>query len=239
MNSQKEFMKIDNQKFYNVIVGKGETVVFIPGWLSIIDEMPFDKMFLKGEHQLLKEYQIKFLHLSNMYKSSYSEKPFMLHDYSNELKMYLDFLNLKKVSLIAHSAGGRFVIHFASMYPEYVNKIILISTAGLKSPSKNLDKKLSRVKFYFAKFFANDKQTELLRQTFTNLYTSDLTNEIRNIKNDTLILWGENDTEMSVRKAYIFNKLIPNSKLITYPDRGHMIIHNAKIYDDIYNFLKQ
>ncbi len=38
----------------------------------------------------------------------------------------------------------------------------------------------------------------------------------------TLILWGENDTWISVSQGYLLGKAIPQSKLIVFPNTGHV-----------------
>ncbi len=83
----------------------------------------------------------------------------------------------------------------------------------------------------------NDEQKELLKETFVNVYHSDLTETLKDIKSETLIIWGQKDTEMRVAKAHKSNELIPNSELIIYPDLGHMTIRESKVFIDIFKFL--
>src|SRR2546425_8154609 len=46
--------------------------------------------------------------------------------------------------------------------------------------------------------------------------------DIANIKTPTLILWGENDRTIPVEAAYTFHAAIAGSKLIVYPNTGHV-----------------
>src|SRR5262249_11833249 len=46
--------------------------------------------------------------------------------------------------------------------------------------------------------------------------------EIPKIKTPTLILWGENDRTIPVEAAYAFHTAIAGSKLIVYPNTGHV-----------------
>jgi len=128
------------------------------------------------------------------------------------------------------------VLKYALMYPEKVNKIVLMSAAGLKSP-KIKKERLERVRFYFAKFFANTKQKELLKETFVNVYNSDLTDQLAKIKTKTLILWGEKDTEMNIKKAHKFHELLPNSQIVIFPKLGHMLIRKSEVYKEVFKFL--
>ncbi len=47
-------------------------------------------------------------------------------------------------------------------------------------------------------------------------------NQLSQIKQPTLILWGENDKILGIKDAPIFEKLIPNSKLVWVKDCGHV-----------------
>lgn len=47
-------------------------------------------------------------------------------------------------------------------------------------------------------------------------------NDIPNIKTPTLILWGEDDRTIPVEAAYAFHASIAGSKLIVYPNTGHV-----------------
>src|SRR5438445_387704 len=46
--------------------------------------------------------------------------------------------------------------------------------------------------------------------------------DIANIKTPTLILWGENDRTIPVEAAYAFHAAIAGSKLVVYPNTGHV-----------------
>jgi pimeloyl-ACP methyl ester carboxylesterase len=45
---------------------------------------------------------------------------------------------------------------------------------------------------------------------------------IRDIRAETLILWGKQDHWLPVSFAYEFRELIPNARVIVYPDAGHV-----------------
>lgn len=232
---EKNYLTIGDRKFFYVVLGNGEPVIFLPGWLALTDKMKFKKMFKESE-DFLSKYKIYFLQLSNLYKSSYSEVPYTIDDYSDELKEAIHALGYRKVHLVGHSAGGRFALHFLHKYPNMVKKLVLMNAAGLKSPKKS-ESRLRNIKYFFAKFKAGKEKKKLLRETFINVYYSDLTETLKDIRIPTLIIWGEKDKEMKVRKAHKFHELIPNSELIIYPDLGHMTIRESKVFADIFKFI--
>src|SRR5262249_13153596 len=46
--------------------------------------------------------------------------------------------------------------------------------------------------------------------------------DVPNIRTPTLILWGEDDHTIPVEAAYAFHAAIAGSKLIVYPNTGHI-----------------
>lgn len=63
---------------------------------------------------------------------------------------------------------------------------------------------------------------EATRERFQLPFTNDVKEHIADIKAPTLILWGEQDHLIPVASAYAFHKDIPGSKLIVYPQTGHI-----------------
>jgi pimeloyl-ACP methyl ester carboxylesterase len=53
---------------------------------------------------------------------------------AHDLKETLDYLNLQNVNLIGHSMGGKAVMRFSQLYPEYVNKLIVVDMGVKEYP---------------------------------------------------------------------------------------------------------
>ncbi len=65
-----------------------------------------------------------------------SSKPkvtYSLFYFSDFLKMFADALKLSRFSLIGHSMGGKHNLAFTVLYPEYVEKLVLVDTDGFIS----------------------------------------------------------------------------------------------------------
>ena len=60
-----------------------------------------------------------------------------------------------------------------------------------------------------------------MRNTFKNIINLDLTNNLTNIKANTLILWGEKDLDTPLKDAKIMHKKITKSELIIFPNCTH------------------
>lgn len=64
--------------------------------------------------------------------SSYNTPVNSLRDFAEDLKLFAEALNLKKFSLAGWSTGGGVIMYFAIDYPEYVDKLILVESVGIK-----------------------------------------------------------------------------------------------------------
>ena len=158
------------------------------------------------------------------------------------------------VILVGASMGGAAAIDFTLTYPEVVQKLVLIDSAGLTGGSP-----LSKLMFppldYFAtQFLRNPKiRQSISRAAYKNksLASSDaqicaalhlempswelaliaftksggyssFKNKLSQIKQPTLILWGDSDKILGTVDAERFNRAIPHSKLIWISDCGHV-----------------
>jgi len=66
---------------------------------------------------------------------------------------------------------------------------------------------------------AGTREATITRSTIRD---KPIRNDIPKIKTPTLILWGENDRTIPVEAAYAFHAAITGSKLVVYPNTGHV-----------------
>lgn len=199
--------------------GTGNTdVVCLHGWPG--DSTKWAELSSYLDNQNLS---IWSLDLPGWGKSSL-DQVFTLKDYANYLKKFLEKHNILNPILIGHSFGGRVAIKYVNIYPEDINKIILISSAGIVDQS--LHEQL-RIKFseLLPSFIKNNLHPWLgsydyrqankhKRQTFNNIVTEDLRALISSINCPTLLLWGDEDHTTPIKHAKVFNALIKKSQLI-------------------------
>lgn len=157
-------------------------------------------------------------------------------DFAVSLKEKLDYLQIKKVNLVGHSFGGRVIAKFCYLYPEMVEKIVLVDCAGLPPKrgmwyhikvgwykfnvflaNKNLIKKERLLKFGSSDY---KNLSPILKQSFKNIVNEDLTKCYSCIKEPTLIYWGKKDKDTPIYMAKKLNKLIDGSGLVVV-DAGH------------------
>ena len=106
------------------------------------------------------------------------DKPFTIEQCVADIKEFLDFRDIKKVHMLGHSMGGMISIEFASQYPEYVDKLVLVDTCADIWDNAIGYAMLKPVVMRF-KFFADNmsvfKDHKLWEFVF-DLYTRNLTN---------------------------------------------------------------
>ena len=158
--------------------------------------------------------------------------PYALDDYINDIKEYMYKNSIVRPSVIAHSFGGRIAIKCAAENERFFNKLVLTGAAGLK-PKKTIKKTLKKATFNILKrfiskeklymFYSDDYNalSPIMKESFKKIVSEYLDEQAKKIKNDTLIIFGENDTETPIYMAKKLNKAIQNSKLKIFSGAGH------------------
>ncbi|MBF8250138.1 MAG: alpha/beta hydrolase fold protein [Candidatus Levybacteria bacterium] len=167
------------------------------------------------------------------------DKVWKLENYIQWLKNITD-KEKDKVILIGQSNGGRISLAFTNLFPQKVEKLILIDSAGIyhnelplrikrivfKTIAK-IGKKLTSsksMKDLLYKFARESDYKDLdknAKQTMINLLNSDKDLNISQLSTPTLIIWGTNDKTTPLSDGLLMNSLIQNSKLKIIKDAGH------------------
>ena len=178
----------------------------------------------------------------------------------------LEEMDIEKFNLLGHSMGGMIVQEMAKIAGEKIAKLICYGTGSIgdipgrfesmdesKEKLKNigLEKTAHRIaKTWFvesdkAKYFylcSNAwKATSL--ETADNALTAmknwNGLENLKNINNQTLIIWGDQDKAYNFNQVDTLNKNIPNSDLIIFKGCSHNVHleEPEKFNDTIKNFL--
>ena len=224
-------------------------VVFLHGWGGSVDSfgsvirlLPESRFFVN-------------LDFSGFGKSAEPERPYCVDDYVNEVKNLLDLISVKKVTFVCHSFGGRVAIKFINRFPDFVEKVVFVDSAGIRPP-KTLWQRFSILRYkikkklvkcgicstrVLEKYGSEDYKclSLVMKATFVRVVNEDLSELLTNIQVPTLIVWGEKDKDTPVWMAHRFHKAIKGSRLIVYKDSGHFsYLDNLDdfVYS-LYNFL--
>ncbi|MEG1500290.1 MAG: alpha/beta hydrolase, partial [Clostridia bacterium] len=163
------------------------------------------------------------------------------NDYCEIIRLIQKKENIQKFHIIAHSFGGRVAILFASRYNESVDKILLTGSAGLKSKF-SAKRQLKILKFKLLKklgfknlegYGSSDYRTlpNVMKKTFVNIINQQLEKECAGITQQTLLVFGENDSETPIYMAKKFKRLIKNSEIIIFKNCAHFAyLENPQLF---------
>ncbi|MDE6273025.1 MAG: alpha/beta hydrolase [Muribaculaceae bacterium] len=164
-------------------------------------------------------------------------------EYTDCIEKLIRSLNLKDVSLLGHSFGGRIGILYSSRHPE-VHKLVLVDAAGIKPKRKPqyyfkvytyktlkhllpvlFGKKLgeSLLNQYRGKAGSADykQSSPVMRGVMSKCVNQDLKFAMPSIKAPTLLVWGSEDTATPLSDAKTMERLIPDAGLVNFEGAGH------------------
>jgi esterase len=104
---------------YSKIVGEGKPLIIIHGFLGMSDNWKSFGLLYAAEG-----FQVHMLDLRNHGRSFHSDD-FSYEIMSKDLLKYCQHYNLKDISIIGHSMGGKVAMVFATTHPEIVEKLIV------------------------------------------------------------------------------------------------------------------
>lgn len=160
-------------------------------------------------------------------------KPYGVEDYTKDIyELIKSFDDGLDNYVVGHSFGGRVGIELSAFYPEMVKGLILVAAAGLRKKRSILFKIKAKIIKILAKIFPNMKlgspdylkATGIMRQIFVKVINHNQEEIAKNIKCQTLLIYGENDTETPAEFGERFSKIIPSSKLHILKNIGHLSI---------------
>ena len=201
-------------------------------------------------HYFRKDYDVFAPDLKGFGENKNMVKPYSLDDYIRDVEEYKYKYGIKNPHVIAHSFGARIAIKASAQNKEFCDKLVLTGAAGLKPKNtllkmskralfKALRKVVPKEKlkiFYSKDYLAVD---EVMRKSFNLIVSEHLDDKIQNVKNPTLIIFGERDKQTPLYMAKRLFNGIPDSRLVVIEGAGHFcfIDKPAKFNTEVREFL--
>lgn len=160
-----------------------------------------------------------------------------LDDYCTTLRLFMEKVGVARAVLIGHSLGGRIAVKFAASYPDRVEKLVLIASAGIPPQSWRLTllgagRIFFKTVFWAFRDFAFILRLENLlgaifggpdyratatyrplRETLKKVLAEDLRPDAAQISAPTLLLWGRNDQITPLADGEKYHALIRGSRM--------------------------
>ncbi len=166
-------------------------------------------------------------------------------DYAEWLKKFMVAANIQKPHIIAHSFGARVAFKLLSEDADAAQKLVITGGAGLvKQRSKAYIRRVKayrRVKKLFPRYAEKHYGSEeyrrlspLMKESYKKIVNEDLAIAAASITNETLLIYGENDTVTPVKEeGETFNSLIPDSRLEVMEGCGHFCFsERPEVFND-------
>lgn len=156
---------------------------------------------------------------------------------------FLETMNYQNIHLLGNSLGGHVALVHVLKHPERIKSLILTGSSGLfengmgdtypKRGDYEYIRKKTEMTFYDPVTATKDLVDEVFEITNNRIKVikiialaksairNNLGEELNQIKQPTLLIWGNNDVVTPPFVAREFNKMIPNSELYFVDKCGH------------------
>lgn len=241
-------------KFKFIEEGEGEPLVLLHGLFGALsnfkDLIDYFRPHYKVVVPMLPLFELDILHTT-------------VGGLAKHVHKFLEFKDYKNVHLLGNSLGGHVGLVHVLKHPERIKSLILTGSSGLfengmgdsypKRGDYEYIKKKTEITFYDPKTATEELVNEVFEITRNRLKVikiialaksairNNLGEELSNIKQPTLLIWGNNDTITPPFVAREFNRLIPNSELHFIDKCGHapMMEQPEEFNQILHKFLKK
>ena len=246
---------IKDNKYEYVDIGKGPVLIFLHGLMGALSNFEQTaKIIAHNGYRViipsLPIYTLPILKTSAKGISRFLEK-------------FIGDLKLKDVSLLGNSLGGHVALIYTKNNPEIVKRLILTGSSGLyektmgdsfpRREDYNYIKEKTQDVFFDPKIATKELVDEVFESVNSrekvirilaiakSAIRHNMAKDLHNMKQNTCLLWGKNDTVTPPEVAEEFHKLLPNSDLFWFDKCGHapMMEHPIDFANTCVEWLKK
>ena len=249
------------QEIYIDDIGNGYPLVLVHGYLGSSEMWSLQKSFLS------KYFRIITPALPGFGESFNAKSLNSINLMAKFIIQQIDLKNIDKFNLMGHSMGGMIVQEIANISGNRINKLICFATGpigdipgrfepinisreklktdGIEITANRISKKWfvesDQAKYFYLCEDANKATSEeAADNAFIAMKNWRGLENLKNIKNETLIIWGDKDTAYNFEQVNILNKNLPNSKMEIFKGCSHNVhLENPEKFNEIVkNFLQ-
>ena len=227
--TEPSFAQSDNAQIAYWVMGEGEPLLLVHGFLGRATSWSNYLDALSKEHQLILV-ELRGHGFSTNDKDYYSN-----HDAAGDLVAVIDDIGLKTVDAVGFSAGSMALLNMAIMYPERVNSIAVIGgfiktteKASALFQSFHPDKVNPAVhEIVIESHERGEIQAMALLghlQDFAQNTEPEFTlDQLASINARTLVITGDRDLVIPIEQSIELYRNIPDAYLMVSPNTGHSI----------------
>ena len=221
-------------KFKFIEEGQGEPLVLLHGLFGALsnfkDLVEYFRLHFKVVVPLLPLFELDILHTT-------------VGGLAKFVHRFIEARGYQNIHLLGNSLGGHVSLVYLLKHPERIKSLTLTGSSGLfengmgdtypRRGDYEYIKKKTELTFYDPKTATKELVDEVFEITKNRIKVikiialaksairNNLGDELNNIKQPTLLIWGNNDTITPPFVAREFNRLIPNSELCFVDKCGH------------------
>ncbi len=233
MNRMSYEIKQDG-KFKYIEEGSGETLILLHGLFGALSNFGDLIEYFRRQYKVVVP-MLPLLELDLLHTSVGGIEKFV--------HKFIEYKSYSNIHLLGNSLGGHVALLYVLKHPENIKSLILTGSSGLFESGmgdtypKRGDYEYIRTKteltFYDPKMATKELVDEVFEITSNRLKVikiialaksairNNLGEELNEIKQPTLLVWGNNDTITPPFVGREFNRLIPNSELHFIDKCGH------------------
>jgi len=248
------------QNLYVDDLGEGYPLVLVHGYLGSSEMWKLQKEFLS------KYYRVISPALPGFGESHNVKSVDSINEMAKIIFQNIDNKNIEEFHLLGHSMGGMIVQEMVKISEEKINKLICFATGSIGNiPGRfeSLDKSIEKLKeegiketvkrippkwfvkgnlaenYYLCENAVKETTEETARNALYAMKNWNGYENLNNIKNQTLIIWGDKDVSYNFEQVDTLNKNIQNSKLEIFKDCSHNVHleQPQKFNETVKNFL--
>jgi pimeloyl-ACP methyl ester carboxylesterase len=229
-----EYTIKQTDKFRYIEEGEGEPLVLLHGLFGALSNFKDLIDHFRGSYKvvvpLLPLFELDLFHTT-------------VGGLQKHVQKFIEFKGYNNIHLLGNSLGGHVALVHILKNPERIKSLILTGSSGLfengmgdsypKRGDYEYIRKKTELTFYNPAMATKELVDEVYSITNNRLTVikiialaksairNNLEEELNQIKQPTLLIWGRNDTITPPFVAQEFNKLIPNSELHFVDNCGH------------------
>ncbi len=189
------------------------------------------------------------------------------YDFAGDLVAFMDKLNINNAVIAGGSSGGFVARRFAIDHPERTKGLILLGSplsfrdkpavlslwdSTISKLVDPIDKDFVR-EFIEGMFFQPIPQefidtlvqeslkvpARVWKAVFKGLIEDTSEQELIKIQSPTIVVWGDQDTIISKSEQETIASIIPNARLLVYPNAGHVFYceEPVRLASDLFTFI--
>ena len=229
-----QMLEVNGQKARVVAEGDGYPVVVLHGWGGRIESMTPVLRCLGARHRVVA------VDLPGFGDSPLPRGTWGTPDFAAFIRDLVGELGVERAHFVGHSFGAKVSFYLATVYPELVDKLVLVGSSGLRTPPsatarmKRFAGRAGRTagklgppgravqQAVYKRVASSDYQEAGdLKPILVRVVNEDFRDVLPKVKSSTLLVWGSEDDATPVAHGREMEKLIPDAGLVVFEGAGH------------------